>query len=259
MFQNNRHILAVMLIAALLLCVSPLVAQDNARITALAKTIAKLRGQVDDQYQQLNAEQRTNDVQVTALKTELESLKLQADRAQARSVSLDKLVRDQRAKLTARRGDKDTLRDALQHGCQQLRTSIAQTSPLQRQARLTKLDELCARVKSGAITTTQGLDQLVSLTRDELQLSQTTQLTRQKITIDGKPRLVPVVALGTAIMYWQLEDGRVGMVARSGQKWTSTETPESKAAIKALHKAQRTSSQNAIIQLPLPPSAETKP
>jgi hypothetical protein len=259
--SSIRLTVAAIFVAALLVCAPSLAANEDAAVARLAEAIATLRGEVDSEEQELQRERRKSDSETAALTAELEELKLQADRAEARSRSLRSVIREREAELRGRADARDDLRQPVLGACRTVRESIAKSSPLRRDERLSRVDDLESRLRSRAVTPGAALDELANIVRDEIELTGTTQLTKEVVAIDGEERLVPVVALGTALMYWQLDDGRTGFVAHSDGKWTSKsiDSEAGREAVETLYQAERTATQSVIVDLPLSPASAQQP
>lgn len=236
---------------------SPLFADEEV-LTRLANQVSNLRITIDDEAQQLSRSRQVDNTQVKALSAELAELEIQTERAQARSASLGELVRARRAELEARRGEQVQGRATLLEVAELIRSHIAQTSPLHRDARLQRVVDLRARVESGVIEPSAGYDELVAITLDELELARTTQLSKHVVGQGDEARLMPVVALGTALIYWRDDEGdHAGMIWRDDEgKWVSTgiDDAEQQRAIEALYLAEKTSARAAVLQLPLMPA-----
>lgn len=258
---SARYTVATLLVATLLVCAPPLIAGEDGAIEGLAKQIARLRGEVAGEARQIARQRRETDAELSSLKAELEELRLQADRAESRARSLQTAVRERRSELNARTSQRDDIRTPLLKACDAIEASIAKTAPLHREARQKRVSELRDGVESGAVSPSDGLEQLAAVVRDELELARTTQLTKEVIAIGGEERLLPVVALGTALIFWQLDDGRAGLVARRDGRWSSIPiaSEQHRAAVEALYQAEKTSAQSTVLPLivPLPSSRDS--
>ena len=258
--SSPRVILPCCLAAVLFVCAAPLLAGEDATLTRLAQKIAALRADIDSQSRELDGQRRRDDTREVALTAELEGLKSQAASARARAASLSELVGARRAALGARTREQDALRAQVVQACDTLRQAIAQTSPIHREARMERVLKLQGRLDARSLSASEGLEQLLTIVQEELELSGTTQLTRHEITVDGKQQLLPVVALGTALIYWRSGDGRAGVLSHDGQEWTSmaVDAAPGRDAIKALYQAEEASSQSAVLWLPVPPAPTPK-
>lgn len=250
------HRITTLLITGSLLCASPwlLQAKGDAKIERLAKENAGLRRQVEEATAKLASQRQAADTKNATLQAELAELELQAERAVARRDALRKLVAARRAKLEGQRARAEQLRAPLLTACDQLKDAISKTSPLQRDARLARVTAIQDKVRARTLSAGDAIGQLARLVDDELELAQTTQLTRHVLKLENKSHLIPVVALGTALMYWRLEDGRAGFLAKTQAGWEPTQVkdPAHKAAIEALYEAERSAGRVPVLTLPLP-------
>ncbi len=254
MFASSKTMMTLgVIMVALVSAPSSLNADEDRAVVRLAKEVATLRTPIDQEERALQLQQDAYRSQHATLAAELESLRLQAEQARARARSLDDLVTRRREEIRALDDRGSALRSPLIAALSSLRQAVSQSSPLHRDQRIERIDALRLQIESGELTPTQGLRQLVSLALDEIELSLTTQLDRAIIDVEGSPRLLPVVALGTALLYWQSEEGRVGVVAFDGKAWraTSVTSPEHVSAINALFDAERTATHPGPITLPL--------
>ncbi len=257
-----RLIVAANFVAALLVCALPVVAGEDPVIERLASEIAQLRSEVDSEERAIARQRRETDAELSSLTVELEELRLQADRAEARARSLRSAVRERQAELSERTSQRDDLRAPLLLACDAIEAGIAETAPLHRAERTKRVTDLRDRIASGSVSPQDGLDELADIVRDEIELSGTTQLTKEVVTIDGEERLIPVVALGTSLIFWKLDDDRAGLIARRDGRWSSVaiESKEQRSAVEALYQAERTSTQTAVLPLfvPRPVSGESE-
>lgn len=257
--MSRKHLfIAGPCVAALLICASPLLAGQETAITQLAERIATLRGELDHEEYELVRTRREVDTELASLSQERDVLRRQADQAQARVTSLRDVVRARRAILEARTRQQGHIHDVLLEACQGMEQSILQTAPLHREARIKRVAQLHDRIEAHAVTDAEGFEDLAALVRDEIELTGTTQLTKTLITLDGKERLVSVVALGTALLFWELEDGRAGVISHRNGQWDNhlVDAPEQRDAIHALYQAQKASIQATVLRLPLPPASK---
>jgi predicted RNase H-like nuclease (RuvC/YqgF family) len=211
--RRSFAIAAGISLACLLVFLTPVRAGDDHRISTLAEDVAELRADLDARERAVRREQTRRDSEIAALQTELEQLRLQADRAESRASALEKVVTERRSAWSARHSQDESLRKPMIDACRILEDGVRQSSPLRRPERLERIKELRSSLQGRDIEPVEGLRKLESIIGDEFELSRTTQLTKHVTSPDGKERLVPVVAVGTALMYWEPVDGVAGRIA----------------------------------------------
>ena len=248
------------LCGALLLALVPqATAQEDAEVARLAESVAELRQEVAAAERALQTEREREAAEAAALAAELASLQMQAERAEARDQMLHEVIASRRLELESSRQRERRLIAPTLRALEATAEAIKTSSPLHRQPRLARVLRARDRLAADALSAPDALQELGAILEDELELASTTQLARHVVEVDGAPRLVPAVALGTAALYWEQErGGRAGWIAWEGGSWRTHEAtdPATREAIASLHEARRSNSQAPILALPLPPAIE---
>ncbi|MEO1267398.1 MAG: DUF3450 family protein [Myxococcota bacterium] len=251
------HMGTTLLVCATLLCAAPSVADEEGEVVRAAERIAKLRRDIDASEEALRTAREVARSRLTSLTAEVDALRSQTAQAEARASTLQQLVRSRNVELDVRAGRGDRLRAPLLGALDRIAQSVALSSPLHRADRVARVEALHEEVAAHKISPREATEQLWSMVEDELELADTTQLTRHVVPVGDEERLVPVVALGTVAIFWSLEGEEGGRIAWNGERWATTrfEEPASVSAIDALMKAEQAGAQATVLALPLPSPA----
>lgn len=243
-----------LLVCASALCASPSVADESGDVARAAERIATLRRDVEAAEEALRTTREVARGRIASLTAEADALRAQTDQAEARARTLKQLIGSRTEELDARTGRSDRLHAPLLKAIEAVAQSVALSSPLHRADRVARVEALRDELTAHKVTTREATERLWEIVEDELELADTTQLTRHVVPVQGEERLVPVVALGTVALFWTLESGEAGRIAWNGERWATTrvEDQASRDAITALMRAEQASAPATVLALPLP-------
>jgi len=102
---------------------------------------------------------------------------------------------------------------------------ISSDSPVHRTARTTALFELRKDMETKSISSLKALQLLWALYEDERRLARETTISKNTISIDGEMKLATLAKVGSLFVFFQSEDGRVGL-ASATQGWGFQSFPQ---------------------------------
>jgi hypothetical protein len=192
-------------------------AQDEA--TTLARSLIALRGEVEQingELDVLREEQRATLQGLSAQKAELEA---QVERQGLQLTELEAKLAERNA-ASAQASDASTsLAPVLLSAIEALRGYIASSLPFKTDERLAGLDEIRVVIENGTLPPTRAANRLWAYIEDELRLTRETGLYQQTVGLGKERVLAQVAKVGTVLLFYKTEDGRVGRAQRAGDTW----------------------------------------
>lgn len=192
-------------------------AQDEA--SRLAESLIRMRGEVEQTNGELELareEQRTTLQGLAAQKAELEA---QLERQQLQLAELE-------GRLAAKHADSLEAADAgsalppvLLDAIAGLRAHIARALPFKTDERLAALDEIRMLIENGTLPPTRAANRLWAYLEDELRLTHETGLHQQTVVLGRERVLAQVAKVGTVMLFFRTEDGRVGRAVPAANTW----------------------------------------
>lgn len=209
----------------LLLCLSAMVNAEE--YENLAKSLAKVRGDVEELQVQLDLAKENHRNEMGALASQLADLGVE-ERRQNISIeklqqSLDKFQEDSK-KNTA---SSDTLKPVLIDLITRYRIYVRNGFPFKIDDRLSDINKLENQVNNNLIDPKKAVNRMWAFIEDEIRLSKENGIYQQTIELNGEQVLADIAKLGTALMYFQTGDKRVGMASRNNDgDWKYIETTQ---------------------------------
>lgn len=202
-------------------------------VSALARRLATLRGEIEELSAQLGSKKDAYRAQLRSLAEQKADLEVQLRREGLRLEQLKSAKVRQQESL----GDQGTLGEALRpvllDGIHELKKIIRTGLPFRVAERIGDLQKLETQITSGLLKPQDAAYQLWQTYEDELRLTRESGLYRQTIELDGRETLADVARIGMVSLYFHTHDQRYGQAERKGGKWNYT-TVESRPARKQL-------------------------
>lgn len=197
---------------------SPVLASN---IENLAKSLAKIRGEVETLQSQLDIEKEKHSSKMSALNSQLADLSVE-ERRQKLSVeklqqSIDKLgVTTQQAEQSG-----EHLKPVLLSALAEYKRHIQGGFPFKVDDRIKAINDLENNLVNQQIDPSKAVNQTWSLIEDEVRLSKENGIYQQTILLNGEKVLVDIAKIGTVFMFFQTKDNQGGMAKRSKEGgWT---------------------------------------
>ncbi|MCC8997820.1 MAG: DUF3450 domain-containing protein [Nitrosomonas sp.] len=181
----------------------------------LAKSLAKLRGEVETLQTQLDMEKEKHSSRMAALNSQLADLSVE-ERRQKLSIeklhnSIEKLTES--TKKAEQSGD--SLRPVLLTILGDYKKYIQAGFPFKKEDRLKAVSDLENNLNNQLIDPNKAINQAWALIEDEIRLSKENGIYQQTIELNGENLLVDIAKLGTVFLFFQTRDSRSGMARRS--------------------------------------------
>lgn len=194
--------------------------------TELPQRLIALRGEVEalnGELELLREEQRTTLQGLAQQKAELENNLKRQELAQQEA-------RNKLAALEAERGTVaaagDALTPVMTAAIDALRASIAAGLPFKTAERLAALDEIRTQLASGQLPPYRAANRLWAFYEDEFRITRETGLHQQTIRLGDEQVLAEVAKVGSVMLLFRTEDGRMGAARRGAGGWTFAPTAD---------------------------------
>lgn len=221
----------------------------------LAKSLAKIRGEVETLQTQLDMEKEKHSSRMSALNSQLADLSVE-ERRQKLSIeklqnSLEKLTEStQKAEQS---GDK--LKPVLLTILSDYKNYIQAGFPFKKDDRLKAVTSLENSINNQLIDPNKAINQAWALIEDEIRLSKENGIYQQTVELNGENLLVDIAKLGTVFLFFQTRDNRSGMAKRSaegGWKYEMTDSASDAEHIKILFDSLKKQIRQGYFEIPNP-------
>jgi hypothetical protein len=219
----------------------------------LGPELAKLRGEVESLATSIEQAKDDRRVRMRSLADQTSQTETELRREQLRKTELEKRVAELQGKIDARNASQSTLAPAVRAGVATLRALVATTLPFRLDERLAAIDGLEKKLADGLLGPAQGWARLWELVEGELRLVRESALDRQVIRLpSGEERLVPVVRLGMAALYYKAGPEDFGALVKDGAGWRAeaVEGPVPTAQLAALFDSFEKRVRSGFFELP---------
>lgn len=181
----------------------------------LAKSLARIRGEVETLQTQLDLEKEKHASKMSALNSQLADLSVE-ERRQKMSIeklqhSIDKMTES--AKKTEQSGE--NLKPVLLAVLNDYKRHIQTGFPFKMEDRIKAIEDLENNIVNQLVDPNKAVNQAWSLIEDEIRLSKENGIYQQTIPLGGERILVDIAKLGTVFLFFQTRDGRVGVAKRA--------------------------------------------
>lgn len=196
-----------------LLLSAPAVPASN--LENLAKSLAKMRGEVETLQTQLDLEKEKHTSKMSALNSQLADLSVEERR---QKLSIEKLQHSigklsENSKKAEQSGE--TLKPVLLALLNDYRRHIQTGFPFKMEDRIKAIDDLENNITNHLIDPNKAVNQAWSLIEDEIRLSKENGIYQQTIPLNGEKVLVDIAKLGTVFLFFQTRDNQSGMARRA--------------------------------------------
>lgn len=221
----------------------------------LAKSLAKIRGEVETLQTQLDTEKEKHSSKMSALTSQLADLSVE-ERRQKLSIeklqhSIEKMTEN--AKKTEQSGE--TLKPVLLAVLADYKQHIHMGFPFKTADRLKAINDLENNVANQLIDPNKAVSQAWSLIEDEIRLSKENGIYQQTILLDGENVLVDIAKLGTVFLFFQTRDNRGGIAKRAadgGWKFEAIDNAGDREHIRNLFDSLKKQIRQGYFELPNP-------
>lgn len=212
---RSRRVALTLALAALLPAAA--FAQDAAE---LSQRLVALRGEVESlngELELLREEQRTSLQGLAQQKAELENNLKRQQLAQQEARNKLAAIEAERGAIAA---SGDTLTPVMAAAIDALRAQVASSLPFKTEERLAALEEIRSQLASGQVPPYRAANRLWAFYEDEFRITRETGLHTQTIRIGSEQVLADVAKVGSVMLLFRTEDGRMGAARRAASGWT---------------------------------------
>ncbi|MER2512439.1 MAG: DUF3450 domain-containing protein [Nitrosomonas ureae] len=240
--------------SAMILLLSTPVAMGNS-LENLAKSLAKIRGEVETLQMQLDLEKEKHGSRMSALNSQLADLSVEERR---QKLSIEKLQHSiEKLGVTAKQAEQsgENLKPVLLAALGEYRLHIQTGFPFKMEDRIKAIDDLENNLINQQIDPNKAVNQTWSLIEDEIRLSKENGIYQQTIMLNGEKVLVDIAKLGTVFLFFQTKDNQGGMarkLAQGGWKFEIVDNTDDKERIRNLFDSLKKQIRQGYFELPNP-------
>lgn len=253
--MHNDYSQKITVVPALMLLMlfSPWVTASG--IENLAKSLAKIRGEVETLQSQLDIEKEKHTGRMTALNSQLADLSVEERR---QKLSIEKLQHSiEKLGVTAKQAEQsgETLKPVLLAALGEYKRHIQTGFPFKMDDRVKVINDLENNLVNQQIDPNKAVNQAWSLIEDEIRLSKENGIYQQTILLNGEKVLVDVAKLGTVFLFFQTKDNQSGMakkLAAGGWKFEIASDAGDRERIRNLFDSLKKQIRQGYFELPNP-------
>jgi len=240
--------------SVVMLLLSTPVAMGNS-LENLAKSLAKVRGEVETLQMQLDLEKEKHGSRMSALNSQLADLSVEERR---QKLSIEKLQHSiEKLGVTAKQAEQsgENLKPVLLAALGEYRLHIQTGFPFKMEDRIKAIDDLENNLINQQIDPNKAVNQTWSLIEDEIRLSKENGIYQQTIMLNGEKVLVDIAKLGTVFLFFQTKDNQGGMarkLAQGGWKFEIVDNTDDKERIRNLFDSLKKQIRQGYFELPNP-------
>lgn len=184
-------------------------------IENLARSLAKLRGEVEALQTELDLEKDKHKSKITSLSSQLADLSVE-ERRQNTAIeklehSLEKLTE---ASAQAEQSG-EQLKPVLLKVLARYRQYVLTGFPFKIDDRVKAIETLEDNIINDLVDPNKAVNQAWALIEDEIRLSKENGIYQQTILLDGEKVLADIAKLGTVFLFFQTRDNRAGMAKQA--------------------------------------------
>ena len=188
---------------------------EASNLENLAKSLAKIRGEVETLQTQLDIEKEKHSSKMTALASQLADLSVEERRQKFSIEKLQHSIEKMGASAKQAEQSGERLKPVLLSILSDYKRHIQSSFPFKMEDRVKALHDLENNVNNHLIDPNKAVNQAWSLIEDEIRLSKENGIYQQTIPLDGEKVLVDIAKLGTVFLFFQTRDSQSGMARRS--------------------------------------------
>lgn len=177
----------------------------------LAKSLAKIRGEVEALQTELDLEKEKHASKVTALSSQLADLSVEERRQKTAIEKLENsLMQLQEISMQAEESG-EVLKPVLLRMLANYKQYVVTGIPFKIEDRIRSIESLEDKITNQHVDPFKATNQAWALIEDEIRLSKENGIYQQTILLDGEKVLADIAKLGTVFLFFQTRDNRAGM------------------------------------------------
>jgi len=239
-------------VAAILACQLLAATAHGQDIAPLEQRLITLRAEVEQLNSELVIAREENRTVLAGLNAQKADMAANLNRQRLTIKQIQGDLRERKEAAAAAGVAGQTLRPILIAATDRLATSISHGLPFKREERLGNLSELRDQIESGKLVEPRAANRLWAFIEDEIRITKDNAIQRQTIDLEGERMLADVAKLGTVMLLFRTDDGRLGVVSKEASQWrfeVATE-PADQERIAALFDALGKQIRQGFFELP---------
>lgn len=208
-----------------------------------ADRVSRLRIEVDEIAERLRDQRRRAQDDLAALHAERADLERQLRLEQIRSQTLSQLAQERRDRAMGLEDGTEKWRDPIRQAVAKAKAHVHVSLPYKAVERLEQLQRIERELEGQHPDLSGALSRLWRFVEEEEALGRETGRAQQTVSIGGERRLVDVVHVSMALMYFRATDGRLGWARPNGDagwRFEWLEDDEAKVIVESLFAAFET-------------------
>jgi len=196
----------------------------------LANALSKVRGEVEELQTKLDLEKENHRNQMASLASQLADLGVEERRQNINIEKLEQSLTKLQEKSQQAVASSEDLKPVLVELFTRYRIYLRNTFPFKVEDRLADINKLENQLNNGLLDPKKAVNRMWAFIEDEIRMSKENGIYQQTIELNGEKVLASIAKLGTAMMYFQTGDKRVGMAIRNQDgDWRYQETTDNEA------------------------------
>ncbi|MCB1934543.1 MAG: DUF3450 family protein [Nitrosomonas sp.] len=185
----------------------------------MAKSLAKIRGEVETLQTQLDIEKEKHANQITALSSQLADLSVEERRQKTTIEKLEQTL--EQLSQVSRQAEQsgEQLKPILLKALARYKHYVLNGFPFRIEDRIKAIETLEDNIAKELVDPNRAVNQAWALIEDEIRLSKENGLYQQTISLDGEKILADIAKIGTIFLFFQTRDNRAGMATRADGGW----------------------------------------
>ncbi len=201
----------------------------------LANALSKVRGEVEELQAQLDLERDNHRNQMASLASQLADLGVEERRQKINIEKLQQSLTKLQTESQQADASSEDLKPVLVGLITRYRKYVRNAFPFKIEDRLADINKLETQINNGVLDSKKAVNRMWAFIEDEIRMSKENGIYQQTIELNGEQVLASIAKLGTAMMYFQTGDKRVGMAVRvSDGNWRYQEVTDN-AAIEQIY------------------------
>lgn len=218
--DSLRRIATVGIAAAAVLLGAGSALAAGGNFSKLAERLADLRSEVDALTSEVETKKNRLQSRLRSIQRQKADIERKVEKEKMRVERLRKSLNEHREQVEAEKEAAEEIQPAVVRSIDRLRASVRSGPPFKKSKRLKQLDDLETQMKEGMRSPQKTASRLWQFVEDELRLGRENGMYQQVIQLDGEEVLAEVARLGMVALYFETDQGRVGVAARTDDGWT---------------------------------------
>lgn len=185
----------------------------------LAEELIRMRSEVEELQSQLDLEKEQHKNRMEILSSQLAQLSVEERRLSLSVEQLRQAFEEHKQRLSQSQAGDTELLPVMLKAVGYLQDYVKNGLPFKVEDRLAELEQLHTQLEAGVLDPKKAANRIWALIEDEVRLSKENGIYRQTIQLEGESKLAEVAKIGTMLLFFQTENGRMGMARQKGNQW----------------------------------------